>query len=194
MKRKFLWSLLAASAIVTVIWPMIPVAPAKSRLVAVSGNHRVYQIRAVDLTAEDKAFLGKAKAAQYLITMRSGGHLVLTVIDGTENRHAVHDPAYCFSGGGWKIREKRTITVSSGEATLITLTQGSQTAEALWFFDDGKQQFTSPFDYWFKTSCRRMTLGRSGSEPVLVTLRSLTGEPVDWDRVRQILLPSLGFI
>ncbi len=40
---------------------------------------------------------------------------------------------------------------------------------------------------------RRATPGRSGAEPVLVSLRSLPGEPVDWDRVRQIRSPALGF-
>jgi hypothetical protein len=44
-----------------------------------------------------------------------------------------------------------------------------------------------------RTSARRATLGRSGNEPLLVTFRALSGPAVDWDRVRQILLPELGF-
>lgn len=193
MKRRFLWCLLAAVAVITIAWPMIPLPQAKGRLALGFNGSRDFQILKLDLKPEDREFLGKADASQYLVSMKDGSRLVLTVIDGTENRHAVHDPAYCFSGGGWKIRAKNTIKLPSGEATLITLAMGSRTAEALWFFDDAKHQFASPLEYWFRTGFRRMTLGRSGAEPILVTLRSLEDGSVDWDRVRQIVLPSLGF-
>ncbi|MCX6878498.1 MAG: hypothetical protein NTW21_32490 [Verrucomicrobia bacterium] len=75
----------------------------------------------------------------------------------------------------------------------VALTKDAKRTEALWFFDDGKHQFISPVEYWLATSRRRATLGRSGAEPVLVSLRSLPDEPIHWDRVRQILLPALGF-
>jgi hypothetical protein len=152
-----------------------------------------FQSRPVKFAAADQALLGAARATQNLIVMRGGGQLLLTVIDGTRNRHAVHDPVYCFSGAGWQALVKNKVKLNSGEATWISLGNRGRKAEALWFYDDGQRQFTSPLDYWLATSRRRLTLGLSGDEPVLVTLRSLPDEPVNWDRVRQILLPALGF-
>jgi hypothetical protein len=192
MKRPILWCALLLTAIVTLVWPLFPVPSAATRLASIPSSSPDFQSSPLELSAADRAFLGEAEAVQSLIAMRGGGRLVLTVIDGTRNRHAVHDPSYCFSGGGWQIRAKRAVKVPSGEATWVCLAKDTKRTEALWFFDDGQHQFNSPFAYWLKTSTRRATLGRSGAEPVLVTLRSLPDEAVNWDRVRQILLPSLG--
>ncbi|MBK1881645.1 hypothetical protein JIN85_04425 [Luteolibacter pohnpeiensis] len=193
MKRKILWGALIFTLIVSIIWPMIPFPGAGARLTSIPASGPGFLTEPLKLSKADQEFLGKAEAAQYLVSMKGGANLILSVIDGSNNRHAVHDPSYCFSGAGWKIHEQATLKTSSGEASWVSLIKGSQTSESLWFFDDGKTQFTSPMDYWLKTSARRATLGHSGEEPVLVTLRGLPGAPVDWDRVRQVLLPSLGF-
>ncbi|MEI6674115.1 MAG: exosortase-associated EpsI family protein [Verrucomicrobiota bacterium] len=193
MKRPVLWFSLLLTVLITVGWPMIRMPSATMRLAAIPSSSPDFQARELEISAADRAFLGKAEAVQFLIAMRGGGHLVLTVIDGTYNRHAVHDPNYCFSGAGWQVQSQTAVKVPSGNAAWVTLTKETQTTEALWFFDDGKHQFASPVEYWWATSLRRVTLGRSGAEPILVSLRSLPGEPVPWDRVRQILLPALGF-
>ena len=193
MKRPVLWFALVLTVLITIGWPMIPIPSAANRLAAIPTASPDFQARALEIAAADRAFLGQAQAVQFLVAMRGGGRLVLTVIDGTRNRHAVHDPGYCFSGAGWTIQAKTSVKVPSGDATWVTLGKNGETSRALWFFDDGKHQFNSPIEYWLETSSRRGTLGHSGAEPVLVTLRSLPDEPVNWDRVRQILLPALGF-
>jgi len=193
MKRSILWIALILTGVITFVWPMIPVASAEHRLMALPSSSPDFQSRPVELSAADQTLVGAARATQNLICMRGGGQLLLTVIDGTRNRHAVHDPIYCFSGAGWKVQAKNNVKLNSGEATWVSLANQGHTSEALWFFDDGKRQFTSPMDYWSATSRRRLTLELSGDEPVLVTLRSLPDEPVNWDRLRQILLPALGF-
>lgn len=193
MKRRLLWCALIFTVLITLVWPMIPVSSAENRLINIPKANADFQSCPLDFAPSDQAFLGEAQAIQRLVTVRGAGRLVLTVIDGTRNRHAVHDPRYCFAGAGWNVQSKRTMKVPTGEATWVALARNDQKSEALWFFDDGTHQFTSPVEYWLATSMRRATLGRSGIEPVLVTLRSLPDEPVNWDRVRQILLPSLGF-
>jgi len=193
MKRFILWGALILTTGITFVWPLIPLASAANRLSAIPTASPDFQASPLELSTADRHFLGKANVAHYLIAMRGGGRLILTVIDGTNNRHAVHDPNYCFSGAGWQTQSKTAVKVSTGDATLVMLAKADQKTEALWFFDDGSKQFTSPVEYWLKTSCRRLTLGGSGPEPVLVTLQSLPGETVNWDRVRQILLPALGF-
>lgn len=193
MKRILLWSALIIAIVITIVWPMIPMPNAEARLAAIPKSGPEFEAHPVELSAADLNFLGKARAVQYMIALRSGAQLMLTVIDGSKNRHAVHDPSYCFSGAGWSISKKDTIKLGSGEANWVSLVNGEQRNEALWFFDDGTHQFTSPLEYWLATSSRRVTLGRSGAEPVLVTLRGISDKPIDWNRVRQILLPALGF-
>lgn len=193
MNRKTLWVALAITALVAIVWPLIPVPSAEARLAAIPTSSPDFQSQPLELSIADKTFLGNAQAVQRIISARRCGNFVLTVIDGSRNRHAVHDPAYCFSGGGWSVLTRKSVKLASGDAIWVSLGKDGQTAEALWFFDDGKKQFTSPVEYWFKSSCRRATIGRSGDEPVLVTLRSLPENTIHWDRVRQILLPALGF-
>jgi hypothetical protein len=193
MKRRLLWSAFILSAMITLAWPWIPVPSAARRLAAIPSSSPDFQSHPLEMNAADRDFLGKAQAVQSLIVMRGGGRLVLTIIDGTQNRHAVHDPNYCLAGAGWKIQAQQVVSTPSGNATWVSLAKDAQASEALWFFDDGDHQFVSAIEYWLATGCRRATLGRSGAEPVLVSLRSLPGEPVPWKRVRQILLPALGF-
>lgn len=193
MKRRVLWCALILSLIITLVWPLVPIPSATARLAAIPTTSLDFLSQPIGLSPSDIAFLGQAQSVQYLITMRDGTRLVLSVIDGTHNRHAVHDPSYCFAGAGWVVESRKPLTVPSGTATWVSMAREHQKSEALWFFDDGKHQFTSSIEYWLAASMRRASLGLSGAEPVLVTLRSLPDEPVQWDRVRQILLPALGF-
>jgi len=193
MKKKLLWTVLGLLVVLTFVWPMIPLATAESRLKALpaQGNH--FRSRPLELDQADVDFLGKATAVQHIVAVRGGGRMILTVIDGTRDRHAVHDPSYCFSGAGWKISQRKPVFTAKGEAVLAMMTKDGQTAEAMWFFDDGKHQFASPFDFWLRTSSRRITAGLSGNEPILVMLRSLPGHPIDWSKVQTDVLPEMGF-
>jgi len=193
MKRKLLWAVLVILVILTFIWPMIPLPNAERRLKNLPTQGNCFRAKTLDLDQADVDFLGKATAIQQLVAVRGGGTMIMTVIDGTNDRHAVHDPSYCFSGAGWKITQKKTVFTSKGEAVLAIMAKGDQTAQAMWFFDDGKRQFASPLDFWLRTSSRRITIGLSGDEPILVMFRSLPGASIDWHLVQEKVLPELGF-
>lgn len=193
MKRTLLWVLLGLTAVIAVVWPRFPLASAEERLRSLPLAGPDFQSVNIEPSATDLAFLGQATAVRRLITMRGGGQLVLTVIDGTRNRHAVHDPRYCFSGSGWVELSKQEIKLRSGTATQVAFGNAGKRVDAIWFFDDGRRQFDSPLEYWWRTGLRRASLGRSGDEPLLVSLQGVSGAAVDWSRVRQVLLPALGF-
>ena len=192
-KRSVLWSICGLAALVALVWPALPVATGPDRLAGLPVSGPGFQSKEIRLTDSDREFLGGARGVQHLVQLHDGGRLMVTVIDGSGNRHAVHDPTYCLAGGGWKIVRKEVSVLQSGEATFMVMEKDGKTMEAMWFFDDGKRQFTSPLGYLLRTGARRVTLGRSGAEPLLVTVRTLPGESADWRRVRQILLPGIGF-
>jgi hypothetical protein len=192
-KRITLFSLCAIALLVALVWPTLPVASEAERLANLPNSGPGFDSEHVPLSAADIKFLNGARADIRQIRLHTGGSLILTVIDGSENRHAVHDPSYCLAGGGWRITDKKRMTTQSGEATWMKMTKDDSTTEAIWFFDDKESQFTSPFTYWARTSARRISLGRSGAEPLLVTLRALPGAPMDWNQIHKTLLPALGF-
>jgi hypothetical protein len=192
-KRNVLLILCGIAALTALIWPMLPMVAAEDRLKSMPLTGAEFACEEIQLSAADQEFLAGAKAIQRIVRPRRGSPIMLTVIDGSGNRHAVHDPNYCLAGSGWSVRSQKEWAMPSGQANWITMEKDGVTMEALWFFDDGEGQFTSAQTYWWRASLRRATRGLSGAEPLLVMLRVPPGESVDWQRMRQVILPSLGF-
>ncbi len=192
-KRKLLFILCGLSALIALVWPALPMLDGPDRLSAMPQAGRVFQSQTLEFSDEDKKFLGGARAVQRIIQTQHSPPIVISVIDGSGNRHAVHDPSYCLAGGGWIIRSEKQVNLSAGVANWISMEKAGETMEALWFFDYGETQFTSPFQYWWLTSLRRTTRGLSGSEPLLVMLRVPPGGKADWQQIQQVTLPALGF-
>jgi len=192
-KRILLAALCGMTAVIALLWPALPMAEGPDRLAEIPVDSPDFHSNPLELTPADKEFLAGASAVQRIVQPHHGAPIMLSVIDGSGNRHAVHDPSYCLAGGGWVIRSQKKISMSSGEANWISMEKNGVTMEALWFFDDGSRQFTSPLSYWWRASLRRATRGLSGPEPLLVMMRVPPGEQADWQRIRQVILPALGF-
>lgn len=193
IKKRVLWCLFALTVVLTFVWPRIPLPSSSARLAAIPASGPDFRARRVEISPADRRLLGNAEAAQYLVTTHNGGRVLLTLIDGTRNRHAVHDPTYCFVGNGWEITRKEKVNIPLGQASWISLANKDLRSDAMWFFDNGSKQFESSLEYWLESALRRLTLGKSGAEPIFVSLRSIPGDTVDWDRVREVLIPALGF-
>ena len=108
---------------------------------------------------------------------------VLIVVDGSQNRHAVHDPLYCFRGAGWDIVINQTIPIEGGEARFLRLLKNGKERETLYWFSDGQTRHVSVGRYWFQTTLRRLTLGFSGQEPVMVILQPFGENPFYWQKI-----------
>ena len=65
----------------------------------------------------------------------------------------------------------------------VQLKKNDRTAEAMFWFSDGTERHSSALRYWLQTTLRRLSLGRSGEEPLLVILQPLTGTALQWDRL-----------
>ena len=193
LTRHWRWVLLVFVAIVALLWPTVPLKDSSHRLAKLPKFGPGFVTKELELSDADRKQLGKATAVQRLVITDDGSRMILNVIDGTHNRHAVHDPSYCFAGAGWKIEYTEKIDLSHGEGIFLHMRKGNQQSGALCFFDDGKRQFPSAISYWMRTSLRRLTLGASGDEPILVLIRSLPGEPFSLERVRRVVLPGMGF-
>jgi hypothetical protein len=187
------WILLGVVTIVALFWPSVELKDASARLAALPEEGSGFVSKELNSSETERKQLGGALAIRRLIITDDGSRVILNIIDGTHNRHAVHDPAYCFAGAGWQIERAEKIELSRGEALFFNMRRGEQECGALCFFDDGKRQFSSAPSYWLRSSLRRLTLGLSGEEPILVLIRSFPGEPFSLERVRQVLLPGLGF-
>ena len=52
-------------------------------------------------------------------------------MDGSQERHAIHDPLYGFRGAGWEVSQSPLLSVPSGNARHLSLSKGTVSAEAL---------------------------------------------------------------
>src|SRR5205823_6175223 len=110
--------------------------------------------RELQLEPAESAIYGKARATKRLYQV-GAQRFVIIVIDGTNNRHAVHDPLYCFRGAGWSMKDEEPFPIPGGSAKLLRLTNGRDMREALHWFSDGAQRYSSSMRYWWQTTLRR---------------------------------------
>jgi hypothetical protein len=135
----------------------------------------MFQSKQVPLTDFEKDMLGTASGYK-AIYLWQGLRYAFTIIDGTRNRQAVHDPRYCFRGAGWANTADRTVDFSGGQARRVELEQSGVKSEALFFYSDGENVFDRPLEYWMRATFRRWFRHLGGDEPVLVMI-----QPVDPD-------------
>jgi len=191
-KARLIWGFMIIAVALGLLWQFFPLADASARLAALPERGIMMHSQEIPVTAAEDAIFAGATVLKRLVKVRSQA-VVLTVIDGTHNRHAVHDPAFCFRGAGWEVEDELPFAVEWGEARRVALSRRGETAEALYWFSDGERAFGSPLGYWWRTTLRRVSLGASGQEPILIVLTPIDDRPVDWDALLSGW-PELGAI
>lgn len=191
-KRKLLWCGLASALVLGMVWEFVPLADAQARLKTISTQGIGYSGRDVPLTDTEGEILREANVLRRLYDF-DGQPFLLTIIDGTNDRHAVHDPLYCIRGAGWTVISENPFPMRRGSGRLVRMERDGVEAEALIWFSDGRRSHASPSQYWWQTTVRRLTLGMSGEEPVLVVAQSYDGNIVNWRRLVNEFPPLLHF-
>ncbi|WOO42025.1 exosortase-associated EpsI family protein [Rubellicoccus peritrichatus] len=186
-KLLLLWALLVFAVLLTIIWEVVPLPDASRRLAAIPEHGPGFASRELPLSDLERDSLGKATALKRLVISDPGVPIILSIIDGTHNRHAVHDPVYCFVGEGWNIVEEKDIEIPSGHARYLLLERNGENCEAVYWFDDNDRRFTDPTDYWMQATLRRLSFGQSGEEPILVLMRSIPGQATNWQNLPYLI-------
>jgi hypothetical protein len=192
MKRTGRWWLaggLVLAVVASLLWQFVPLADAGARLEGLPKRGLGFASEDLSLTAVEAGIYGKARVVKRLYQV-GRQRCVVVVIDGTRNRHAVHDPTFCFRGAGWTVTGGRRVGVRGGESRLVELSKGPARAEAMYWISDGERRHASVMRYWWQTTLRRVSFGRSGSEPVLVVVQPAEGGVLDWGSVIE-KLPGL---
>jgi Protein of unknown function (DUF3485) len=187
--QKFLWALLAIAVFVGLIWQFYPMPDAGKRLHALPLQGPGFIGQDEPLTEFELNFFKNANVVKRIYRVDHENYFV-TVLDGTKDRHLVHDPYYCFTGSGWNIISKKRLSLVNGDAETLIISKGTHEKSAIFWFSNGKSTYASPLEYWWEATLRRLTLGWSGQEPVLVMIQPLdTVTDVDWKKVTGILDP-----
>lgn len=177
---RLLWPLLVVAVILALIWRLQKLPDASVRLNSLPKAGLGFASRELPVTDAEKQIYGKASVIKRLYSVR-GKMIVTIVIDGSANRHAVHDPLYCLRGAGWQVVREADYPMANGYGKLVGMARNGETSEALYWFSDGHTQWSSPNKYWWEASLRRLSFGKSGDEPVLVVLQPSMKPNMRWD-------------
>jgi len=178
-RRRALWVGLAVSVVIGIGWQFWPLRDASARTSRLQLRGPGYRGVDVPLTESEEHSFGGARALKRVYSV--GSELChLLVLDATRDRHAIHDPLYCFRGAGWSVESRHPFPLPGGEGALVRLARGDERTEALFWFSDGEDRFTGITEFWMRTTMRRVTLGLAGTEPVLVILQPWGDGPVSW--------------
>lgn len=159
-----------------------PLPDGQERLTRLPTYGEGFALRPVAARAEDTAVFGTAAVRRFSLACEQGSFL-LTVIDGTRNRHALHDPIYCVSGAGWQVADEEEIKTSHGRVKALRLQKQGQETHLLYFFADGTRHWTSPTRTWLAQALRRASLGNSSEAILLVELQPYQKTKPDWKQV-----------
>lgn len=190
--NRWLWIFFGFVVAVGLIWEFFPLSDGAKEMARLPLSGKDFYGKDVPITAFEKEYLPNVGILKRLYRVGSNNFFV-TVLDGTHNRHAVHDPRYCFRGEGWDVVEEIPFMTPYGEANLFTLRKMGIERQALAWFTQGNTHFSSPMDYWIRTSIRRLTLGLSGPEPLLVMVQPTDVAKPDWNRLMEKFKPLFSF-
>lgn len=188
--RVWLWLALAVACACSYLWTRPASGDAGLRLAGIPLAGAGFEGADLKLDPAAQRILGRA-AFLHRRYVFGGREVYVTVIDGSRDRHVVHDPRYCFEGAGWHARAAPPVPVAGGSAQPLGLSRDGQNLQALFWFTDGVSRHASVVRYWWQTVLRRLTLGRSGPEPIIVVVQSVGAEPPDWNTTATQLIQSL---
>ena len=187
--QKILIGGLLIAVVLALAWDLVPLANAQDRVARFAPAGLGFASREMALNETEKSIFGAARVVKRVY--RAGReNLIVVIIDGTHNRHAVHDPTYCFRGAGWIISSERPLPLPGGTGKILSLHKGSETREVVFWFSDGSERHATIARCWWQTALRRLTFGVSGPAPVLVLVQPLEGSGSNWERLSS-QLPGL---
>lgn len=193
MKIASIWKIGVPAAIALgIAWQAYPLPDGSGRLSAMALSGPGFAGENVALDPGERAVYGSARVLKRKYASKAGAVLV-TIVDGARNRHGVHDPIYCLRGAGWEVVDMQDVAAPHGRGEWLRATRGGQQSELTFWFSEPGSDYASPTRYWMRTALRHVTLGKSGSEPLLVIVEPLGAESVDMTQLYRTLPPLRQF-
>jgi hypothetical protein len=177
-----LWAALSIALVLGIVFDVCPPPDELSRVRCIPSQGLGFESMDIALNKSELSLYNKAEVVKRYYRVGKN-RFMLIAIDGIKNRHAVHDPLYCFRGAGWMIVKKDKLPVEGGEALLLHLKKSDNYQDVVYWFSDGRIRHGSVVRYWIQATLRRITMGRSGKEPILVMIQSIENEPIDFMQI-----------
>lgn len=182
-RQVLLWIGLSLAIILGALWQFAPLDDARDRFDKLPIYGPGFVGQDIALSPWEQDFFKQVNVLKRVYEV-AGQRVFISALDGTKNRHAVHDPLYCFRGSGWAVVKQETVpTPDGGTIGLVTLSKDGKQQDAMFWFSDGNKHYDRPLRYWWDATIRRLTLGKSGEEPVLVMVQPIEQSQLNWKEI-----------
>jgi hypothetical protein len=154
---------------------------ANSRLAALALNAAGFRSTDLPLSAGEEQVYRNIHVLKKLCIWQ-GEQAQLVCLDGTRDRHAVHDPRLCFRSAQWEVLSETVVPhPAGGEMRRLRLRRDKREVETVYWWSTATERHASALKYFMQSSLRRLTRGCSGEEPVLVVLQPVQAGQLDWN-------------
>ena len=181
-RLNWLWVALAAVVLLSLFWDRVPARGAGNRFGALPASGFQFASRDLPLNEVEKQVYHQAEVVKRLYQVGSQ-RFVLTAIDASRNRHAVHDPLYCFRGAGWQVARRQTLPVVGGAAELLSLSRADRHTEVVFWFTNARERHTSAGRAWWMSFMSRLSFGKYGDDAALILLQPGDKDAPAWNEV-----------
>lgn len=153
---------------------------ADARLAALQLNAGSFRSTDLPLSDAETQVYHNIRVLKKLCVLQ-GEQAQLVCLDGTRDRHAVHDPRLCFRSARWEVLEETVMPhPAGGEMRRMRLRRDNRELETVYWWSTPTERHASAIKYFLQSSLRRLTRGHSGEEPVLVVLQPVQSSQLDW--------------
>ena len=175
----WLWIALPAMVLIGLLWDQLPAHRSSGRFATLPAQGNGFTSMDLPLNGSETVVYRDAEVVKRIY--RSGDQtFILTAIDSSRNRHAVHDPTYCFRGAGWQIVREQSMKVPGGSAKMLSLARSGRQVEVVYWFTNVSEKHISPGHAWWLGMVNRLTFGQCGSSTALVVLQPKEGDTLRW--------------
>ncbi len=182
LTRKILWAALILSIILSILYEKYTPPSGRSAIDTLQKSGFGYNSRDILLTPSEISIYSDARVLKRWYNF-SFHNFILIVVDAGNNRHAVHDPLYCFNGAGWQIHLKKKIKIDGSWAHFLKMSKDGIHREVLYWFSDGYSRHASVVRFWFQATMNRLTFGFSNKVPFMVILQPFKDNQPDWQKI-----------
>lgn len=163
----------------SVVWELIPLKSGEERIRSLPLSGLGFEGQEITPPKEVQEVFKDVTYVQRAYKVRDRVYIV-SILDGTHNRHAVHDPTFCAYGGGWAVSGRERLPVEGGQVEKVTMVKGDQKRELLLWFSNRAHKFPSIYEYWYVASIRRLSMGYSGEEPIRIMVQPVDNDTPNW--------------
>ncbi len=168
-----MWVILVVAVALTILLEAFPVGSRPNPGMSLPMKAPLIYGENVELNSREMLIFGEGEVVKRLYHV-AGNPIMVNVVDGKQNRHAVHDPIFCFRGAGWSIISESVMLSGKGEIRIMALSKNDEMTRVAYWFSNGERHYISPIEFWMRSFLHRATFGYWGDESVLVVIQLLS--------------------